>query len=549
MAYKEIEPCARALGMKVLILDHKSYRWNSKLEQKFRTLGIADDQLGRIEYELEDQQAVVILKSKKYYGAPEIAPHFSKFDLDPESIHYMNSTNAAKHPVWGDLDATIPPEKRNFLYWIRLDVLDENNDPALEETLATDASEDGVEAKRYKQVNPIEWRGVRGFMSVGDVLEAIDNVFPGQENAILNFGPPGKMFGQANKVFEDKQADGTYCIMTLAPYKNGSRSCDCSIDGYVEPPLNLQEVKKILAGMSSKSIVSIRYKDPTAFGPKAGQVVEQTVDKIDIDKVFGVFMRPREDIKPRVMAEEKEEAVEEGTEKMKYSKKKIVEAIKHWRSVLESMGNDVEAYIGLRPDEQLGLMMGQLCVYPKNGDGARALTDEEIKKYWDWYEKHPVETRQDNESLGGNNYVTKFLYMVKRTIEAKDTKRKLVIYVNGKKAAVKRLYFDPSRGELSLDVSFSLMDRWFDKQTVQKFFNCLHELKSLKACAIKSITAQEGVNFMRTAILTGCSENDKEVTLIFETETRASLQVVDFFTEKDAEEVGAAEKTATQEND
>ena len=77
----------------------------------------------------------MILKSKKYYGASEIAPHFAKFDLDADSIHYMRSVNAEKHPTWGDLDATIPPEKRIFLYWIRLDVLDENNDPALEEDM------------------------------------------------------------------------------------------------------------------------------------------------------------------------------------------------------------------------------------------------------------------------------------------------------------------------------------------------------------------------------------------------------------------------------
>ena len=53
----------------------------------------------------------MILKSKKYYGAPEIAPHFAKFDLDADSIHYMRSVNAEKHPTWGDLDATIPRPK------------------------------------------------------------------------------------------------------------------------------------------------------------------------------------------------------------------------------------------------------------------------------------------------------------------------------------------------------------------------------------------------------------------------------------------------------
>jgi len=85
----------------------------------------------------------------------------------------------------------------------------------------------------------------------------------------------------------------------------------------------------------------------------------------------------------------------------KPSKKAVLEAMKHWASVYESLDNDVEAYIGLGPDEQLGLLMGALCVCPKNGDGARALSDEEIKKYWEWYEKHPVETRRVDESGRG----------------------------------------------------------------------------------------------------------------------------------------------------
>lgn len=136
LAYKELQPYAKALGMQILILDPKTYRFDrDKIQQKMKSLGIADSELERLEYEIEDYQALVILKSKKYYGAPEIAPHFAKYDLDPEAIHYMRSTNAEKHPTWGDLDATIPPEKRIFLYWIRLDFLDEKNDPVLEEEM------------------------------------------------------------------------------------------------------------------------------------------------------------------------------------------------------------------------------------------------------------------------------------------------------------------------------------------------------------------------------------------------------------------------------
>lgn len=136
LAYKELQPYAKALGMQMLILDPKTYRFNrDKIQRKMKSLGIADSELERLEYEIEDYQALVILKSKKYYSAPEIAPHFAKYDLDPEAIHYMRSINAEKHPSWGDLDATIPPEKRIFLYWIRLDFLDEKNDPVLEEEM------------------------------------------------------------------------------------------------------------------------------------------------------------------------------------------------------------------------------------------------------------------------------------------------------------------------------------------------------------------------------------------------------------------------------
>ena len=123
--------------MQMLILDPKTYRYErEKIQHKMKLLGIADSELERLEYELDDYQALVVLKSKKYYGAPEIAPHFAKFNLDPKSIHYMRSINADKHPTWGDLDATIPTEKRIFLYWIRLDFLDEENEPVLEEEMS-----------------------------------------------------------------------------------------------------------------------------------------------------------------------------------------------------------------------------------------------------------------------------------------------------------------------------------------------------------------------------------------------------------------------------
>lgn len=132
MTYKEIEPCARALGMQLLVLDPKSYQWGSKLKQKFKLLGIAVSEYQRLAYELEDGNSVVVLKSKTYYGTPEIALHFAKFKLSDADIHYMNSVNAEEHPAFGDLDASIPASKRKFFYWIPLQVVDEHDNPVLE---------------------------------------------------------------------------------------------------------------------------------------------------------------------------------------------------------------------------------------------------------------------------------------------------------------------------------------------------------------------------------------------------------------------------------
>lgn len=149
LAYKEIEPCARALGMQVLILDPKTYKWSDDLERKFKTFNISDSELSAIRYELEDGQAVVILKSKTYYGALEITPHFAKFGLSADSIHCMCSSNDDRHGASDRFYGSIPPKKGIFLYWIPLEVLDENDDPVLEECARTYSREKILESLAF----------------------------------------------------------------------------------------------------------------------------------------------------------------------------------------------------------------------------------------------------------------------------------------------------------------------------------------------------------------------------------------------------------------
>ena len=112
------------------------------------------------------------------------------------------------------------------------------------------------------------------------------------------------MLGQVNNIFASEEQDGTYCVMTLAPYKNGSRTLDCSVAGNKNAPLKFDQIRKILASMNPNSVVKVRYKDPFAYGPKVGQVVDQVIGKISIDRAFGIFMRPAEDVKAKVVGTE-----------------------------------------------------------------------------------------------------------------------------------------------------------------------------------------------------------------------------------------------------
>ena len=59
------------------------------------------------------------------------------------------------------------------------------------------------DTETHRIVKPIEFHGISGVLTVGDVLKTIGNVFDGQGNGLLNVGLEGKIFGQVNGVYED----------------------------------------------------------------------------------------------------------------------------------------------------------------------------------------------------------------------------------------------------------------------------------------------------------------------------------------------------------
>ena len=261
-----------------------------------KILGIESDQYDKLVSDIELYGCIAILKSVKYYGAPEIASAFSSIGLKTDDVQYLNSVEAKKHKIWGDLDNTIPLNKRKFFYWFIVSVEDVNGERIMENI-------DKI-SKRHTQINPIEYYGIRGFITVKDFIDAIDNVAKTQSNEVVNFAPEnngnGKIYGQINDIFLEKQGDGTHCILTLAPYKNGSRSMDCSINKSKQP-MTLVDIYNVLSHLPSNVVILVRYKDPLAFGPKFGQIVEIPIDNIDVDKFMGMFLRPTTSIKPKVV--------------------------------------------------------------------------------------------------------------------------------------------------------------------------------------------------------------------------------------------------------
>ena len=136
---------------------------------------------------MQDYGCIVLLKHSKYYGPSEVASFFSKVGLKASDVGFMKSKNASKYPVWGDFDV----RNKMFIYWFPVSVGGINGEYVNEDIEVVD----GMYGSKVKHITPITWRGIEGFIVASDLLQVIDNVWPGQENAPINFGPNGHIYG------------------------------------------------------------------------------------------------------------------------------------------------------------------------------------------------------------------------------------------------------------------------------------------------------------------------------------------------------------------
>lgn len=133
LVYKQLEPFARALGCKMILIDRETYQNSLRLDSKMKVLGISPDERSRINSAIDTAGAICILRSQRYKSYNEIAQAFKSLGLRAEDVNYLDSVNVSKYELWGDLDASIPQRKRKFFCWFPVEVLDSSDDYVLEE--------------------------------------------------------------------------------------------------------------------------------------------------------------------------------------------------------------------------------------------------------------------------------------------------------------------------------------------------------------------------------------------------------------------------------
>ena len=144
LIYHHLQPMAQMADCQLFIADAASHKsFHDSLEKKAKVLKFDQHNVRELYEALNDYGCIAILKSKKYLGAPELAPFFSKIGLKASDIYYLNSTNASKHEVWGDLDASIPIEKRMFFYWFAVRISDNDGSHVFDKYISEDVNMKG----------------------------------------------------------------------------------------------------------------------------------------------------------------------------------------------------------------------------------------------------------------------------------------------------------------------------------------------------------------------------------------------------------------------
>ena len=138
-----------------------------------RLHGIDDEHLNELREDIDTYGCIAILKANKPIGSEHIAHCFSSVNLNKSDIKRLNSIEARKHPDFGDLDSSIPANRRKFFYSFPVVVEDADSNLVMEDSYEKFMTR---MQDRYSSVDPIEWHGIRGMITVKDFMTMFDQV-------------------------------------------------------------------------------------------------------------------------------------------------------------------------------------------------------------------------------------------------------------------------------------------------------------------------------------------------------------------------------------
>jgi hypothetical protein len=129
-----------------------------------------------------------------------------------------------------------------------------------------------------------------GPITAGDLAMLVNFRYKGLDYIVINVATENRIIGTVNDIFDD--GDG-HCVMCLAPYKNGSRFSNASIDSILgrnsKEVLRVDKFQKIFEQMNPELEVRVRCK--TGTGAHSSEISDFLPFSAEMDSKHGMFVR------------------------------------------------------------------------------------------------------------------------------------------------------------------------------------------------------------------------------------------------------------------
>lgn len=129
-----------------------------------------------------------------------------------------------------------------------------------------------------------------GPITAGDLAMLVHFRFKGLDYIVINVATANRIIGVVNDIFDDGNG---HCVMCVAPYKNGARFSNASIDSILgrdaREVLRVDKFQKIFENMNPELEVRVRCKMGT--GAHSTEIGDFLPFSAEMDSKHGMFVR------------------------------------------------------------------------------------------------------------------------------------------------------------------------------------------------------------------------------------------------------------------